>query len=1084
MAETPETVRQVIRSWIATEVLAPQITREGWSGLATEKGGRQRNKATANPDGAAYWESPLDDDPAPWPLLPEHPDTPDEAPTAETPDRPRRWFHVVLGAIPARAAFHALDAAFSDDADDDETGRPIRGDIIAASAVLNEWGVLVPDTLAIASFAWGAGHILNGGDVAELARWAEQEQDLKARLGSALAPAGHDGRFRSLTWRDLRDVSAELAEQFSLPPELWHITPCAIEFEDQNPPPAEILSSFHLPDLMRLLRDADHLPHAAAAYLGLQPPETPWDPLADRQQLSSLLHPSLFPLGRWPGPGLHPLNLLQQAAVNAIVRDLTHSGLAAVNGPPGTGKTTLLRDLVANILVSRAELLAEIDRPWDSLNGLNLMDFAIVVASANNAAVENVSLELPLRSKALDQSVWLNEGLDYFGDTASAVLGLADSPEDERAWGLMAARLGNTGNRRDFFERFWWDHDWGLKAWLHRAGHPNAARNEHEPPGLLVQLDPPPRWPQATATWQTARDNFRHALKRSQRLREELEAISTSHARLRETETQLPNAERQLWIAKADLASAATAVEQTQQNHQAHLRQENIEKTKLDALSSLAPSRLTKLFRTLAWRTHESEIRRQIAKLEDAQDVTRAAAQLLSATQAEQERLATACRAAQDTHDQLADTVADLQRTLRLETVAMGVDVPGPGFWTQPDDDLQRQSPWNKGLFRIARDDLFIAAVRLHKAFIVAAARKIKPSLDLIARSGSPGSQRPSAEDWGLFFLTVPVVSTTFASIGRMFQGFAAAEIGWLLIDEAGQAAPQAAAGAIWRARRAVVIGDPLQIEPVVTSPTRTTRLIFESNGMDAARWAAPRQSAQTLADRASAIQGRFETETKPRVTGIPLLVHRRCDRPMFDIANRIAYDRRMVFAVRPGPSPIRDLLGDSAWIDIDAPTEDKWVEAEGRLIVRAIARLGDSLGNPPDLYVICPFKLPAQHLRTTLRHEQPGALRRLSADDRRKWINRRVGTVHKFQGKEAEAVILMLGAGRGARHGSRLWAGRTPNLLNVAATRAKRALYIVGNRAEWKTAGYFADPAANLPVVSEREWLADALAVNDATIP
>jgi len=37
------------------------------------------------------------------------------------------------------------------------------------------------------------------------------------------------------------------------------------------------------------------------------------------------------------------------------------------------------------------------------------------------------------------------------------------------------------------------------------------------------------------------------------------------------------------------------------------------------------------------------------------------------------------------------------------------------------------------------------------------------------------------------------------------------------------------------------VIGDPLQIEPVVTTPPRTSRLIFESNGADAARWAAPR---------------------------------------------------------------------------------------------------------------------------------------------------------------------------------------------------------------------------------------------------
>ena len=138
--------------------------------------------------------------------------------------------------------------------------------------------------------------------------------------------------------------------------------------------------------------------------------------------------------------------------------------------------------------------------------------------------------------------------------------------------------------------------------------------------------------------------------------------------------------------------------------------------------------------------------------------------------------------------------------------------------------------------------------------------RTIKPSLNIIAKAaqGGPNAPTPTAADWGVFFLLVPVVSTTFASIGRMFPGLAAGEIGWVLIDEAGQASPQSAIGALWRARRAVVIGDPLQIRPVVTTPPRTTRLIFASNGADPADWAAPAQSAQTLADRVSPIQGRF----------------------------------------------------------------------------------------------------------------------------------------------------------------------------------------------------------------------------------
>ncbi|MCB8884041.1 DNA2/NAM7 family helicase [Acidisoma cellulosilytica] len=369
--------------------------------------------------------------------------------------------------------------------------------------------------------------------------------------------------------------------------------------------------------------------------------------------------------------------------------------------------------------------------------------------------------------------------------------------------------------------------------------------------------------------------------------------------------------------------------------------------------------------------------------------------------------------------------------------------------------------------------------MRLHRAFIVAGAYALKPSLNTIARAalGDPDASKPTVRHWGVFFLLVPVVSTTFASIGRMFSGFEASSIGWLLIDEAGQAAPQQAVGAVWRARRAVVIGDPLQIKPVASLPKRTTRLIFQGQGIDPTRWTAPDESVQTLADRASSIQGHFPVEDgaagqEMRVTGIPLLVHRRCDRPMFDLANHIAYADRMVFATAAGPSALRGLLGDTAWIDVDAPTSDKWVREEGLLIARAIAALCSRLAEAPDLYVISPFRAPSFELRKLLL-QTPGILPGRPSKERADWIEKRVGTVHTFQGKEAEAVILMLGAGRGAKPGARSWAGSTPNLLSVAATRAKRGLYILGNREEWQASGkVFDEVARRLPVKDGQDWL------------
>ena len=74
------------------------------------------------------------------------------------------------------------------------------------------------------------------------------------------------------------------------------------------------------------------------------------------------------------------------------------------------------------------------------------------------------------------------------------------------------------------------------------------------------------------------------------------------------------------------------------------------------------------------------------------------------------------------------------------------------------------------------------------------------------------------------------------------------------------------------------------------------------------------------------------------------------------------------------------------------------------------------------------------------------------------RWTRERIGTIHTVQGREAEAVIFVLGTPNGDQTGARGWAGKEPNLLNVAVTRAKEAVYVIGNRSLWRSAGMFND--------------------------
>jgi hypothetical protein len=285
--------------------------------------------------------------------------------------------------------------------------------------------------------------------------------------------------------------------------------------------------------------------------------------------------------------------------------------------------------------------------------------------------------------------------------------------------------------------------------------------------------------------------------------------------------------------------------------------------------------------------------------------------------------------------------------------------------------------------------------------------------------------------------------------------------LGWLFIDEAGQAIPQAAVGAILRSRRAIVVGDPVQIEPVVVLPDILTKAICLRFGVDPEYYAAPCASVQTLADAASAYTSEFQTHVGSRSVGVPLLVHRRCSDPMFSISNAIAYSGLMVQAKVPKSSAIRDVLGPSKWIHIEGVGEDKWCRAEGDEVLRLLAQMKQASVRP-NLYIITPFVIVEEGLRKTVR--ESGILSGWIDEDDWRWTNERIGTVHTAQGREAEAVILVLGAPHPAQAGTRGWAGRRPNLLNVAVTRAKEAVYVIGNRQLWHDAGLFKELDKRLP--------------------
>ena len=70
--------------------------------------------------------------------------------------------------------------------------------------------------------------------------------------------------------------------------------------------------------------------------------------------------------------------------------------------------------------------------------------------------------------------------------------------------------------------------------------------------------------------------------------------------------------------------------------------------------------------------------------------------------------------------------------------------------------------------------------------------------------------------------------------------------------------------------------------------------------------------------------------------------------------------------------------------------------------------------------------------------------------DSLKTWLSRNVGTVHKFQGREAAEVIFLLGCDiSDDAKPAIMWVNN--NIVNVAATRAKYRFYVIGDIEAWK---------------------------------
>ncbi len=778
----------------------------------------------------------------------------------------------------------------------------------------------------------------------------------------------------------------------------------------------------------------------------------------------TILQPANYPLGRFPSSTAYALSLMQQVAVNLSIGADTQT-MRSVNGPPGTGKTTLLKDIIAQLVVQQAYDIAQL--PEHCIKGTEktiyfnrasigavpaqITENSIVVASSNNGAVQNIVNELPL-CQGIDKA--LLEALrdaDYFREISNAKLS-AEWREDEKGkrqevlvrepgqgeelfWGVFSLEGGKADNMTNILTTVKHIYQYLEEEYLpDEAVYEAFLKQYKEVQALRARA-------QAAADSLQARGDCARKL-------EEAHVSYQKGAALREKELKelLLRLEEIRKECRQALSQIQIHLENVKSRKEAAAENRDSLKLCLEAYKSQKPGFFAGRREKEAHQSRLNEITSQLIKLQDEDaECSRLESELRNKNALYQEKLRQCAEKQASLQERLDNwkkaaegRISELEKRLQEYERVIERSQIDPLDMNQEYDALQLSNPWFDESYRIAQSKLFLSALRVRKQFLYENRKNLRAVSIIWNQQEKYLERKPVIEAaWSWINMTVPVISSTFASFSRMCRNLGAETLGHLFIDEGGQALPQAAVGAVYRSRHVMVVGDPSQIKPVLTLDSNTLYMLGRHFGVTE-KYLSASASAQTRVDAASQYGFyRDHDQSEDSWIGIPLWVHRRCQYPMFTISNVISYGGNMVQGMKAD--------GKTGWFDIGGKANNKYVEEQGEFLVQKIQELmkrDPKIGDKKEkdvIYVITPFSNVAYQLAQKLRgihFTRYDALGRPA----------NVGTVHTFQGKEAPIVFFVLGADQQSSGAAR-WAVSEPNMMNVAATRAKKEFYIIGDR-------------------------------------
>mgnify|MGYP001565401613 CR=1 FL=1 len=254
-----------------------------------------------------------------------------------------------------------------------------------------------------------------------------------------------------------------------------------------------------------------------------------------------------------------------------------------------------------------------------------------------------------------------------------------------------------------------------------------------------------------------------------------------------------------------------------------------------------------------------------------------------------------------------------------------------------------------------------------------------------------------------------------------------------VVIDEASQCDIASAIPLILRTKQLVVIGDPLQLKHI--SMVNDYEETFIKEHLLVSNCAFLHYNSKSLWDYSKDL---LALATAPNNVPIMIDRHYRCHPHIIGYSNETFYTRMLGSQLTVCTTDAQFQLQPKGivWIDVQGQQRASNInvnEAEVLKSIEIATKLAATHKNI-SVGIVTPFKNQAEQLNAKIPNQYRD---RIIAD-----------TVHKFQGDEKDVMIYSLVVTNNSPSTKIKWIDNSvPNLVNVAVTRARNTLYIVGNK-------------------------------------